>query len=52
MNSVPSSILIANRPLRWYWKCGASQLSVLASGLTSFDQRQLEDEPSDLLRRR
>src|SRR3979490_1646439 len=25
--------------LTWYWKCGASQLAVLAIGLTSFDQR-------------
>ena len=31
---------IASRPLTWYWKCGASQLAVLAIGLTSFDQRQ------------
>jgi hypothetical protein len=23
-----------------YWKCGASQLSVCALGLTSFDRRQ------------
>ncbi len=38
--SVPSSIRIASRPLTWYWKCGASQLSVSAIGLTSFDQRQ------------
>src|SRR3954467_12173302 len=38
--SVPSSILIASRPETWYWKWGASQLAVLASGLTSFDQRQ------------
>src|SRR3954452_12997361 len=40
MNSVPSSMRIARRPLTWYWKCGASQLSVLAIGWTSFDQRQ------------
>ena len=39
-NSVPSSMRIASRPLTWYWKCGASQLAVLASGLTSLDQRQ------------
>jgi TetR/AcrR family transcriptional repressor of nem operon len=31
---------IASCPLTWYWKCGASQLSVPAIGLTSFDQRQ------------
>src|SRR5215212_8428597 len=36
-NSWPSSMLIASCPLRWYWKCGATQLSVLAIGLTSFD---------------
>src|SRR3954451_9762735 len=39
-NSVPSSMRIASRPLTWYWKCGASQLAVLAIGLTSLDQRQ------------
>ena len=50
MNSVPSSIRIARWPLTWYWKCGASQLSVLAIGFTSFDQRQpgCEDEAADL----
>src|ERR671931_763660 len=39
-NSVPSSMRIASWPLRWYWKCGASQLCVPAIGLTSLDQRQ------------
>ena len=40
INSAPSSIRIASRPLTWYWKCGASQFAVLAIGCTSFDQRQ------------
>src|ERR1019366_5007551 len=40
VNSVPSSIRIASRPLTWYWKCGASQLAVPAIGWTSLDQRQ------------
>ena len=41
---------IASRPLTWYWKWGASQLSVSAIGLTSFDQRQpgWKDQPADL----
>src|SRR4051794_37788210 len=40
ISSVPSSIRIASSPLTWYWKWGASQLSVPAIGFTSFDQRQ------------
>src|SRR5262245_65706913 len=39
-NSVPSSIRIRSTPETWYWKCGASQLLVLASGCTELDQRQ------------
>ena len=40
INSAPSSIRIASRPLTWYWKCGASQFAVPAIGFTSFDQRE------------
>src|SRR5579862_1501047 len=40
MNSVPSSMRIASRPVTWYWKCGARQLSVPAIGRRSVDQRQ------------
>src|SRR5207253_3762131 len=40
MNSLPSSMRIASLPETWYWKCGASQLFVLARAWTSLDQRQ------------
>ena len=40
MNSVPSSMRIPSFPDTWYWKCGASQLRVPASGFTCSDQRQ------------
>src|ERR1039457_1021042 len=39
-NSTPSDITMCSVPCTWYWKCGASQSSVPASGLTSWDQRQ------------
>src|SRR5271157_454927 len=33
-NSLPSSMRTINTPEMWYWKCGASQLFVLAKGWT------------------
>jgi hypothetical protein len=41
---------MANRPDTWYWKCGATQLSVPAMGFTSLDQRPpgLEDQPPNV----
>ena len=49
-NSVPSSMRIASRPLTWYWKCGASQLSVPRDRLDVVRPAPagLEDEPADL----
>src|SRR5581483_6663086 len=35
MNSAPSSMRIARRPLTWYRKCNAPRLAVPAIGLTS-----------------
>src|SRR5512132_1914398 len=39
-SSLPSSIRTRRRPDTWYWRCGASQLSVPAMCLTWVDQRQ------------
>src|SRR2546428_12104524 len=52
MNSVPSSIRIASRPLTWYWKCGAWRLTAAGASdrlhIRGPAPSRLEHQPPDL----